>query len=73
MVNDSDYKDFTNVIHMFARRTVITIKITLSDGQKVTHEAYNIIKALEYVAEIAGKCFTNGTHITYVEMEDVGR
>ncbi len=73
MVNDNDYKDFTNVIDMFARRTVIKIKMTMSDDQKIEAETYNIIKALEYVADIAGKCFTNGTHISHVEMDDVGR
>jgi len=73
MVNDSDYEDFKQVIHMFTRKTVITIKMTMSDEQKIEAETHSIIKALEYIAEVAGKCFTNGTHITYVEMEDVGR
>ncbi len=73
MVSDSDYKDFKNVIDMFTRKTVITIKMTMSDEQKIEAETHSIIKALEYIAEVAGKCFTNGTHIVYVEMEDVGR
>ena len=71
--NGNDYKNFTKVIDMFSRQTVIKINITMSDGQTAETEVMSIMKALEYVAQLAGKCFSNGTHIAHVTMDDVGR
>ncbi len=70
---NKDYAAFTKVISMFTRETVIKINIKMSDGQTAETEVMDIMKALEYVAQLAGKCFSNGTHIQHVEMSDVGR
>jgi len=70
---NKDYAAFTKVIEMFTRETVIKINIKISDGQTAETEVMSIMKALEYVAQLAGKCFSNGTHIAHVTMDDVGR
>ncbi len=70
---NQDYASFTKVVEMFTRETVIKINIKFSDEQTAETEVINIMKALEYVAQLAGKCFTNGTHIQHVTMEDIGR
>ncbi len=60
---NKDYKHFTSIIEMFVGKNMYTIKITLSDGQVSDHEAPNILRALEYVAEQAGKIFTKGVEV----------
>ena len=70
--NGNDYKNFTKVIDMFSTQTVIKFNLTMSDGQTAETEVMSIMKALEYVAQLAGKCFSNGTHIQHVTMDDVG-
>ncbi len=58
-----DYKHFTAIVEMFVGKKMYIINIKLSDGQVAEHESPNILRALEYVAEQAGKIFTQGVEV----------
>lgn len=60
---NKDYESFTKIVEMFVGKEMYTINITLSDGQTTEHETPNILRALEYVAEQAGKIFTQGVEV----------
>lgn len=70
-VDYKDYESFKNVIEIFTRPQMFEITITFSDGQEAEHQSINIMKALEYVAEQAGKMFTQGIQVEKVEIEAI--